>query len=97
MCLFTRSRVLSALVSADNPGTNLYHRGTEITENRLLVRNHSLHFWRIGVADQSRSSAQVASCASCPSKSGCGARSLRTLYFSGPSLLEALRSAFVCF
>jgi hypothetical protein len=88
MCLFTRGRLCDAGVS---PACR-----TRMSVLHNLVRNHSLNFGCVGVADQ-RPGTQLALTLFVLRGQDVAQISFMALHLSCPSLLKALGRAFVCF
>jgi hypothetical protein len=87
MCLFTR-----CMWSDRRPRPS---RGQECPRHTKLIRNHSLYFGRVSVADQ-RCGPELAFALLRLRGQNVAEKSLRPLHFPRPSFLEALRSALVC-
>ena len=71
------------------------HADKSVRAHTVLVRNHSLNFRRVRVADQCRGS-QLALALLIFRSKDVAQVSFRALYFSCARLLEALGRAFVC-
>ena len=94
MCLFTRFPLctfVSFVVEKIND-----HEGHEISRRNKLVRNHSSYFGRVRATDQRRRS-QMALAFLFLRREDVAQECLGSLDLPGPSFLEALSSALMCF
>src|SRR6266568_8872608 len=87
MCLFTRLPLWIKLFSTT--------RGTEFHSGDPLVRNHSLNFGRVCVADQRRAAKPALTLLVFGSQN-VTQKCMRSLHLPTGGLLEALSGAFVC-
>ena len=89
MFLFTRCDGCGA--GASSPASR-----TRVSDPHDLVRNHSLNFGRVCVADQSRGP-ELALSLLVFGRQNVAQKRLRAFYFPGSRLLEAFGGALVCF